>query len=136
MKAFIDTNVVIAAFLTEGLSHFILSRAIAGAFEAVVSDQVIEELVEHMRDDFKIPAVDIREIVRHVRRACRVVPTPVRADKVCRDPDDDAILAAAVEVGAGFLLTGDKDLLVLDPCERMRIVPPAVFVRHIPRFDR
>lgn len=133
MRAFIDTNVVMAAFLTEGLSHFILSRAIAGAFEAVVSEQVIDELAEHLRDDFKVPAADIREVVRHVRRACRVVPTPATAEKICRDPDDDTILAAAVETGAELLVTGDKDLLVLDPHRHIRIVPPTTFVRMIPR---
>ncbi|MBI5379195.1 MAG: putative toxin-antitoxin system toxin component, PIN family, partial [Nitrospirae bacterium] len=33
--------------------------------------------------------------------------------KVCRDPDDDAILGCAVEGRANYLVTGDQDLLVL-----------------------
>jgi predicted nucleic acid-binding protein len=32
---------------------------------------------------------------------------------VCRDPKDNFLLALAVDSGADFLLTGDKDLLVL-----------------------
>ena len=41
-----------------------------------------------------------------------VVPQPLPAG-VCRDPDDDAILATALAAEADYLVTGDQDLLVL-----------------------
>lgn len=132
MKGFLDTNVVMAGFLTEGLCHAILSSAIAGVFEAAVSEQVLDELTEHLRNEFEVPAADVREVVRHVRRACRVVATPATAAKLCRDPDDDTILADADECGADFLVTGDKDLLVLNPHRRLQIVSPSAFARMIP----
>jgi putative PIN family toxin of toxin-antitoxin system len=34
---------------------------------------------------------------------------------VCRDPNDDMVLECAVIAGAGAIVTGDKDLLTLNP---------------------
>jgi uncharacterized protein len=47
------------------------------------------------------------------------------AIRACRDPDDDAILELAVDGRASVVVTGDKDLLVLDPFRSVRIVTPA-----------
>ena len=42
--------------------------------------------------------------------------------KVCRDPNDDAILGCAVEGDADYLVTGDQDLLILRQYQATRIV--------------
>ena len=46
---------------------------------------------------------------------------------ICRDPDDDAILACALEAKADYLVTGDVDLLELRAFKGMRIVTPRDF---------
>ncbi len=43
---------------------------------------------------------------------------------MCRDADDDAILATAVAARADLLVTGDKDLLVLGSYNGIPIVTP------------
>ena len=48
--------------------------------------------------------------------------------EVCRDPKDDRILELAVNGGAAAIVTGDSDLLVLDPFRGVRIVIPAAFL--------
>lgn len=56
--------------------------------------------------------------------------TPVPA--IVRDPADNYLLAAAVAGDADYLVTGDKDLLVLrDHLDRPRIVTMAEFVREL-----
>lgn len=40
---------------------------------------------------------------------------PVRQVSICRDPKDDAYLSLCASIGADYLITGDKDLLVVDP---------------------
>jgi predicted nucleic acid-binding protein len=47
---------------------------------------------------------------------------------VCRDPNDDMVLECAVAAGAQCVVSGDKDLLVLNPYNGIRIVSPAEFL--------
>src|ERR1700722_15211812 len=51
----------------------------------------------------------------------------------CRDPKDDKFLELAVNGYADLILTGDNDLLVLNPFRNIPIVAPATFARGAPR---
>ncbi len=46
----------------------------------------------------------------------------------CRDPKDDKLLELAVNGNADFLITGDKDLLVLSPFRGVEIITPREFL--------
>lgn len=58
--------------------------------------------------------------------ALRVEP----AERVheCRDPDDDKYLELALAASADVIVSGDRDLLALDPWRGVRILSPAAFV--------
>lgn len=57
--------------------------------------------------------------------------TPVAlASQVCRDPDDDNILAAALSGPCDCVVTGDKDLLVLKRYEGVAIYSPRDFLKN------
>jgi uncharacterized protein len=49
---------------------------------------------------------------------------------VCRDPDDDNILAAAISGKCNCIITGDKDLLVLKQYEGVDIFSPRDFLMN------
>ena len=63
-------------------------------------------------------------------RAVTVVEAPAHM-QVCRDPRDDKFLDLALAARALAIVTGDKDLLVLDPYEGVRIVTPAEFASRL-----
>jgi len=48
-------------------------------------------------------------------------------DKIveCRDPKDDKFLELAVSGQADYIVSGDKDLLVLSPFRDIPVMPPA-----------
>ena len=48
----------------------------------------------------------------------------------CRDPKDDKFLELAVNGGADVIVSGDADLLVLNPFRGIAIISPAVFVQR------
>jgi putative PIN family toxin of toxin-antitoxin system len=48
----------------------------------------------------------------------------------CRDRDDDKFLELAVSGRADFIVSGDADLLALDPFRQIPIVSPATFVER------
>lgn len=53
--------------------------------------------------------------------------------RACRDPKDDQFLEAAIAGAAEFVVSGDADLLSLDPFRGIRIVNPAAFLAlHAP----
>jgi len=62
--------------------------------------------------------------------------TPVETDETiteCRDPKDNKFLELAVCGKADCIVTGDADLLVMNPYRNIQILTPNSFVRIQPR---
>ena len=59
--------------------------------------------------------------------------TITRRIEACRDPTDDKFLELALNGQADFIVSGDADLLALNPFEDIPIVPPAIFVQSVTR---
>ena len=57
-----------------------------------------------------------------------IITEPAVRIDVCRDPDDNRVLEAAVAGSAGYIVTGDADLLMLASYEGIAIVTPARFL--------
>ncbi len=63
-----------------------------------------------------------------ITEASQNVPDPAKLPtEVCRDKDDDHVLACAVSADAKYLVTGDKDLLSLKAYKDIRIMAPRDF---------
>jgi len=58
-----------------------------------------------------------------------VIPSKLEG-QICRDLDDDNILAAAVSGNCDCIVTGDEDLLVLKRFEGVDIFTPRNFLDH------
>jgi uncharacterized protein len=54
--------------------------------------------------------------------AVQIVKAAPLAQPVCRDPDDDNVLALAVAAQADLIVSGDQDLLVLVQFESVPII--------------
>lgn len=53
----------------------------------------------------------------------------------CRDPKDNKFLEVAVNGNADYILTGDQDLLILNPFRDIPIVPPAYFLDLTNKYE-
>ena len=60
---------------------------------------------------------------------CEIVPIE-KIIIACRDSKDDKFLELAVNGYADFIITGDKDLLVLHPFESIPILSPFDFLKQ------
>jgi putative PIN family toxin of toxin-antitoxin system len=48
--------------------------------------------------------------------------------RACRDPNDDMVLECAIAAGAQLIVSGDKDLLVMESYQGIRIVTPSAYL--------
>ncbi|MDP2971387.1 MAG: putative toxin-antitoxin system toxin component, PIN family [Deltaproteobacteria bacterium] len=128
MKAVFDTNVLLAAFITEGICSKILVRGRKRQFHLILCPVILREFERVLIKKFSITRNEARSILQIVSEAMHSVVSPSQSVQgICRDPDDDSILACALEAGADYLVTGDVDLLELKIFKGIRIVTPREF---------
>ena len=128
MKLVVDTNVLIAAFISpSGRSHELLERC-ATLHIIVCSEFILEELREKLVNKFKRDSQDVDRAIDLLRRRIQLV-VPVMLEKpVSRDPEDDPVLGTAVAGEADRIITGDKDLLSLESYLGIKIMKPGDFL--------
>ncbi len=126
----VDTNVLVSAVLFPG-SKPSQALAIARKRGCLLMDKAtameLLEVLSRPKFDRYVDANDRMAFIRKVVSSS-LVPVVEERIQVCRDPDDDAILELAVAGSAEAIITGDIDLLVLDPFRGIRIVTPDQFV--------
>lgn len=128
MKLVLDTNVLIAAFIAHGTCHEILEYC-ALNHDVVLSPVILEELQDKLTTKFGFTRSEAQRVVRLLEsRFTLVEPVPLNV-QVCRDPDDDSIIATAMAGGCGTIVTGDRDLLDLGTANGIRMVSPSDFWR-------
>ena len=135
MKLVLDTNVLIAAFAARGLCHSVLELCI-DRHEVFLSGALLEELRTNLARKLKLPEDQSTQIEKFLREIGHVESPPQLSEPVCRDPDDDLILALAEAVSADMLITGDKDLLILERHAMTQILTPRDFWEKERAADR
>ncbi|MGF1656748.1 MAG: putative toxin-antitoxin system toxin component, PIN family [Verrucomicrobiales bacterium] len=123
MKFVLDTNVLFAAFATHGVCAGLYEEALLGG-RIVVSQFILDELSEKLSTKAKLDRAEVAEVLDAVSADAEVLEVLPLAAPVCRDADDDWILATAVTAQADALVTGDKDLLVLGRYQNIPILTP------------
>ena len=126
MKVVLDTNVLLAAFATRGLCESVMAVCLEN-HTLILSEAILAETGRNLRKKFKMPAVQVQEVLTFLRDQASVVePADVPAT-ACRDATDVAILGTAQAGLADALVTGDKDLLVLKHFVGIPILSPRAF---------
>jgi putative PIN family toxin of toxin-antitoxin system len=86
----------------------------------------LDELHDVLIRKFRQRTADVRATARLEETFKLVTPLPLEAS-ACRDPDDDLVLATARAGECTAIVTGDQDLLVLDPFQSIRLLTPSAF---------
>ena len=129
MKIVLDTNVLIAALIARGVCHELLEYCIL-RHTLFTSDFILNETHEKLIEKFGY-APDLADEAINLFRSRMELVAPFELEKqICRDPDDDNILAAAVSGKCDCIITGDKDLLVLKAFAGIDILNPRDFITN------
>ncbi len=137
IKVVLDTNVVVSAYLVPGGKPAqILSLAKAGEISIFLSPQIIEEIRETLLRPklTKIHKATPKEIGQFIIAFEKVTTITQGAKKVYAinsDPDDNKILACALEGQADYIVSGDHHLTDLKSFQGIPIVNPDVFLQTI-----
>ena len=135
-KAVLDTTALVSAMLTRkpgAACHELIRLAKDGAFELFMSSDILEETAEtlrypRLRKRYDYSDTDIIAFCQDLVLVGTVIDdAPIVP--VVRDPDDDKIVACAVAAGADYLVSRDKDLLILKEHEGISIISPEAFLR-------
>jgi putative PIN family toxin of toxin-antitoxin system len=126
----VDTNVLIGRLLLpESIPGRAVRRAVDGG-QLLVSAATMEELADvvgRAKFDPYLSVADRQEFILLLGRIVEMVPI-VRVVRACRDPRDDKFLEVAVNGRADLMITGDRDLLELDPFMGIAILSPAAYL--------
>lgn len=115
LVALLDTNVWVSAFLKpSGPPGQVVSAWHNEAFTAVTSPAQLAEIAEvlsrpRLSRRFAYPRRDIEAFVHLIAARAEIVSISGQL-RLCRDPDDDEILEAAISASSRYLVTRDDDL--------------------------
>jgi len=133
LRVVLDSNIFISAIIKPGSNPArILDLALAGKIRLVLSDDILTEIKKVMQYP-KIARLhgrsqqEIDYFIKRLRTVAHMVPNCLKIDVVPEDPDDNKVIACAVEGYADFIVSGDRHLTVLATYENIKIVSPKVF---------
>lgn len=125
----VDTNVIISATLfKQSVARFVMNTILSDGIMLHSNSTMVElfTVLQRRKFDKYIALADRLELIGElavVSRLIQVTTTVV----ACRDPKDDKFLELALSGDAQAIVTGDDDLLSLNPFRGIPIVSPAQF---------
>ena len=136
MRLVLDTNVLVSAFLWEGLPGRLISLASEQVITLHTSKVLLDELsgvLQRRKFTRRVQATGLStaQLVRNYQRLAHRISVRQLTQRVSRDADDDHVLACALAAKADLIVSGDRDLLVLNEHQGVRIVTAAQALRII-----
>lgn len=131
MQFVLDTNVLVSAALGDGTCRKVYETAQRKG-QLVRSEETFFELaltLEKPKLQKYLKAEDKLDFPANFLQLTKSI-TIVEKISVCRDPKDNMFLELAICCGAEALVTGDADLLFLDPFRGISIITVANFLKQ------
>lgn len=127
MKIVVDTNVLISGVFFGGFPRKIISSIVSRKLNACATAEIIDEYEETVQEMIERKQGNIdRNILMPLISVLEIID-PVSDIKISRDPDDDKFIGCAKDAHAFYIISGDKDLLVLEKYENISIVTAREF---------
>lgn len=134
MIVVVDTNVLVEAiFWPRSTARRALAGLALRRFKTAVSRGVLDEysaVVSEIRGRLFPQAQPAGALAWIAAKSIRVEPMPLQG-RLSRDPDDNVFVTTAVAAKAAFLVTQDRDLLVLGKPFGVEMVTPVQLLREL-----
>ena len=132
MRVVLDTSVLVSFLLTRGrVISAIIEQWKTERLKVIVSPQMIAEL-RRVAEDERLTAClrsgALEVLLRALTENAEVVAGELELPGVTEDPDDDMVVACAVEGNAAYIITCDQHLLRAGTYKDIVVVSPEEFV--------
>lgn len=131
-KVVIDTNIFVSAFLGSKNAKLIVRDIFSEQHQIVMSHEQLHEIKAVLLRPKFSKYIHPNELDEFLSLLSLKIIAPSNYGKIsdCRDPKDNMILEAAVYGNANFIISGDEDLLTLNPYRWIKILSPIAFIKH------
>ena len=134
MTLIFDSGVWVSAIRFGGVPRQAIVKALLQD-EINICAEIENEIVRIMRRKFAVMENEVRARMEIFLQKSKRVPVAGKLSGICRDPKDDFILECAVTGNADRIVTGDKNLLSLDPYGAIRILTPRQYLDDAKSID-
>jgi putative PIN family toxin of toxin-antitoxin system len=131
-RVVVDTNVLVSRLLVAQSTPALAVRKATDSGQLLASAATLEELADVLSRrgfDAYVSVEDRQQFIRLLSRVAEIVPITLQI-QACRDAQDDKFLELAVNGSADVIVTGDRDLLALDPFRTIPIITPARYLQR------
>ncbi|MBC7961367.1 MAG: putative toxin-antitoxin system toxin component, PIN family [Steroidobacteraceae bacterium] len=124
VRVVVDTNVLVSGLLFGGEPGRLRDLWVAGQLVPLLSRETFAEFNRVLSyPKFRLSPAEITLLIEEeLLPYAEVVDVTEDASGACRDPHDDMFLSLAVSGKALYVITGDRDLLVLNMFRQTRII--------------
>ncbi|OGJ87238.1 MAG: putative toxin-antitoxin system toxin component, PIN family [Candidatus Raymondbacteria bacterium RifOxyA12_full_50_37] len=126
MRVFLDTNVLLSAFYSHGTCTELYDHCL-DAHVLFTSEFVLEEFREKAVRKLKFSPERVVKALHNIQMYSIMVSEATLPHPICKDKDDDHIVAAAVKAEVACIVTGDKEFQELKSTMGIPIVAPSDF---------
>lgn len=134
-SAVLDSTVLVSAFLNAGgVSDALLTQAREGAFRLALAEDILAETervlltTDRIRRRYAYPDAAVAQYIRSLRTLFPPLGALPPLTGIVRDPNDDMIVACAVQAQTSHIVTRDADLLSLGSYEGITMITPEAFM--------
>ena len=132
IKVIIDTNLWISFLIGKQLAS-LQPLLVEKTVQPILSEQLLQEIIlvtQKPKLQKYFPQSKVEELIDLLKNISLSIDIKSKV-LICRDPKDNYLLALAQDSQADFLITGDKDLLILEKFKLTQIITYQYFLETI-----
>lgn len=127
MRIVVDTNVIISGVFFGGAPGQVLKAIIESKVTACATTVIVDEYIEIVDEMISRKQGTLnRNILMPLINSLEMIESKTHLE-ISRDPDDDKFIECAKDADALYIVSGDKDLLVIEEYDGIQIITAKEF---------
>lgn len=138
LRVVLDTNIFVSSLLVkEGLPAQVLNAWRERQYLLIISPAIITEIRDtlsysRIRRKYGIVDEDVEQLVALLEQDALLVPGETNvAGSIPEDPEDEMVLACAIDAQADVIVSGDRHLLELGSHQAISILTARQFLERL-----